>query len=185
MHEMLKDLAPKMEYALFPKLILYQLQSDGKMVSTNAIVIQVSKQKDLSPGKLRQAIMERWEKLTTISGGCLYGKSFIPFGKECGLHDSTMNYLIQQHNIFLNTTKHRIAKKMNTIDEIMEVELKNSKNDGMNDMAQLVVKGKIPFAGMEKTKVPGSFCILFHEQKPNVVDTFLLDIDTKLEDLGQ
>jgi hypothetical protein len=49
MHEMLKDLAPKMEYALFPKSISYQRQLDGKRVSTNAIAIQVSKQKDLSP----------------------------------------------------------------------------------------------------------------------------------------
>jgi hypothetical protein len=49
MHEMLKDLAPKMEYALFPKSISYQCQLDGKRVSTNAIAIQVSKQKDLSP----------------------------------------------------------------------------------------------------------------------------------------
>jgi hypothetical protein len=105
-----------------------------------------------------------------------------------------MNYLIQQHNIFLNTTKHRIANNLNDIDEIMEVELKHSKNDGMDDtemtlheqfMAQLDAKGNSLFAGMETTKVPGSFRILFHEQKADVVDTFLLDIDTKLEDLGQ
>jgi hypothetical protein len=93
----------------------------------------VSKQKDLSPGKLRQAIAERWEKLTAISGGCLYGKSCIPFGKECGLNSSTMNYIIQQQNIFLNTTRQRIANNLNDIDEIMEVELKNIKNDGMDD----------------------------------------------------
>jgi hypothetical protein len=120
---MLKELAPKLEYTLFPKSISYQRQLDGKRASTNAIEIQVSKQNDLSPGKLRQAIAERWEKLTAISGGCLYGKSFIPFGKECGINDSTMNYLIQKQNIFLNTTKQSIASNLNDIDEIIEVEL--------------------------------------------------------------
>jgi hypothetical protein len=194
MHEMLKDLAPTMDYALFPKSISYQRQSDGKRVSTNEIAIQASKQKDLSPGKLRQAIAECWEKLTAISGGCLYGKSFIPFGKECGLDDSKMNYLIQQHNIFVNTTKQCIANNLTKINEIMEVELKNSNNNGMDDtemtlreqfVDQLDAKGNSLFARMEKTKVPRSFRIPFHEQKSDVIDAFLLDIDTILEDLGQ
>jgi hypothetical protein len=53
-------------------------------------------------------------------------------------------------------------------------------------MAQLHAKGNCTlFARMEKTKVLGSFRILCHEQKIDVVDTFLLDIDTKPEDLGQ
>jgi hypothetical protein len=128
------------------------------------------------------------QKLMEISGGCLYGKSFIPFGKECVLDDSTMNYIIQQHNIFFNTTKQRIANNLNGIDEIMEVELKNSKHDGMDDtemtlreqfMSQLDAKGNSLFAGMEKTNVTGYFRILFHEKKADVVDTFLVDIDTK------
>jgi hypothetical protein len=153
----------------------------------------VLKQKYLSPGKLRQAIAERWEKLTAISGGCLYGKSCIPFGKECGLDASKMKYLIQKHNIFLNTPKQCIANNLNDIDEIMEVELKKNKNDGMDDtemtlckqfMDQLYAKGNNFFVGMEKTKVPGSLRILFHEQKADVVETFLLDLDTKLEDLA-
>jgi hypothetical protein len=39
LHEMLKDIAPMMEYALFAKTIPYQRQSDGKRVSMNAIEI--------------------------------------------------------------------------------------------------------------------------------------------------
>jgi hypothetical protein len=83
-----------------------------------------------------------------------------------------MNYFIQQQNIFLTTTKQRIANNLNNIDEIMEVELKNSKNDAMDDtemtlrkqfIAQLDAKGKSLFTRMKKTKVPGSFRILFHE----------------------
>jgi hypothetical protein len=75
----------------------------------------------------------------------------------------------------------------------MEVELKNSKNDGMDDtemtlrekcMAQLDAKGNSLFDGTEKTKVPGSFRILFHEQKADVIDTFLLDIDKNWRTLG-
>jgi hypothetical protein len=105
-----------------------------------------------------------------------------------------MNYLIQQHNIFLNTTKQRIANNLNDKDEIMEVELKNSKNDGMDDtdmilceqfMAQLDAKANSLFTRIENTKVPGSFRILFHEHKSDLVDTFLLDIDNTLEDLCQ
>jgi hypothetical protein len=52
MHEMLKDIAPTMDYALFLKSISYQRQLKGKRVSKNAIAIQVLKQKDFSPGKL-------------------------------------------------------------------------------------------------------------------------------------
>jgi hypothetical protein len=52
-------------------------------------------------------------------------------------------------------------------------------------MAQLDAKGCSLFARMEKAKVPGSFRILFHEQKAVVIETFLLNIDKKLEDLGK
>jgi hypothetical protein len=142
----------------------------------------------VSPGKLRQTIAERCEKLTAVSGGCLYGKSFILFDKECGLDDSTINYLIQQQNTFLNTTKQRIVNNLNDIDEIMEVELKYNKNDCMIEMtlreqymAQVDSKGNSLSAGTEKTKLPGSFRLLFHEQKSDDIDKFLLDIDTKLQ----
>jgi hypothetical protein len=82
---------------------------------------------------------------------------------------------------------------VNDIDEIMEVELNHNKNDGMDDtmticehfMAQLDAKGNSLFASMEKTKVHGSFRILFHEQKYNAADNSFLDISTKLHDLGQ
>jgi hypothetical protein len=73
LHEMIKYIAPMIEYALFTKMISCQRHSDGKRVSMNAIAIRVSNQKEVSPGKLQQTIAECCKKLTTVSGGCLYG----------------------------------------------------------------------------------------------------------------
>jgi hypothetical protein len=50
-------------------------------------------------------------------------------------------------------------------------------------MAQMDAKGNSMFSGTEKKKVPGSYRILFHEQKAPTVDNFLPDLDEKLCDL--
>jgi hypothetical protein len=190
---MLKDIAPTMEYALFPKTIPNQRQSYGKRVTINAITVQVSKQKEVTPGQLWQTIAEWWENLTNITGGSLYVKSFIPFRKECGLDDNTMHHLIEQQEVFLNTTKQWIVDNLNDIAELMDVELTHNKNDDTDGtemtireqfMAQLDAKGNSSFAGMENTKVPGSYCILIHEQKAVTVFIFSLDLDDKLRDFG-
>jgi hypothetical protein len=81
------------------------------------ITVQVSKQKEVTPGQLRHTIVERWENLAVITGGSLYGKYVIPLGKECSLDDKTMHHLIEEHNLLLNTNKQRIVANLNDIDE--------------------------------------------------------------------
>jgi hypothetical protein len=95
-----------------------------------------------------------------------------------------MNYRFPQNNIFLNTTRQRIANNLNDIDEIVEVE---SMEMTLREqfMAQVDAKGNSHFAGMENIKVPESFRIIFHQHKYDAFDNLLLDIYTKLQDLGQ
>jgi hypothetical protein len=98
-------------------------QSGRKRVSTNLIALQVSKQSEIRSGCLRHTIVERWKKLNDISGGSIYGKSVIPFGKECGLGDTTMHHLVEQQNICLKATKQRIVANLDDIDELMDLDL--------------------------------------------------------------
>jgi hypothetical protein len=76
----------------------YHRANDGlRIVSQNDLVSASAvrwKEGHYERDQLRQTIAERWDNLTAITGGSLYGKSFIPFGKECGLHDNTMHHLI-------------------------------------------------------------------------------------------
>jgi hypothetical protein len=53
------------------------------------------------------------------NGVSLASKLFIPFGKESTLEDSEMTHIIEQQNLYLQTTKHRIVLNLNDIvDEI-------------------------------------------------------------------
>jgi hypothetical protein len=50
------------------------------------------------------------------NGGTLFGKTFIPFGKEGDIGDDFMTNIIQQQNNVLRSTKQRIIQNMNDID---------------------------------------------------------------------
>jgi hypothetical protein len=81
------DVTTDLDYALFPNKISYRRHSDGKIISTNDIVLQVTKQNDIMRSILHQKIAERWAKLGVRDGGSLFRK----FGKECGLADACGN----------------------------------------------------------------------------------------------
>jgi hypothetical protein len=59
---------------------------------------------------------ERWQRLTVKTGGILFGKTSIPFGKEGDIVDQVMTKIIQQHNNSLRSNKQRIVRNLNNID---------------------------------------------------------------------
>jgi hypothetical protein len=92
-------------YALFPKNIRYIRKSDGAMLSTTGIALRIAKRPDVSEQLFREELAQQWSNLSTKNGGSLASKFFIPFGKESTLVDSEMTHIIEQQNLYLQTTK--------------------------------------------------------------------------------
>jgi hypothetical protein len=59
---------------------------------------------------------EKWQRMTAKTGGTLFGKTFIPFGKEGDLGYDVMTNIIQQPKNFLRSTKQYIVQNLNDID---------------------------------------------------------------------
>jgi hypothetical protein len=53
--------------------------------------------------------------------GTLFGKTFIPFGKEGGIWDEFMTTITQQQNHFLRSTKQCIVQNLNDIDYPIDI----------------------------------------------------------------
>jgi hypothetical protein len=53
--------------------------------------------------------------MTAKTGRTLFGKTFIPFGKEGEKGDEVMTNIIQQQNNFLRSTKQHIVQNLNDI----------------------------------------------------------------------
>jgi hypothetical protein len=113
---MMGETFKNVHYALFPKTIKYKRSKDGANMSTNGITLQVTKTPGITSADLRAEMAEKWQKLTAKNGGTLFGKTFIPFGKEGDIGDEVMTNIIQQHINFLRSTKQRIIRNLNDID---------------------------------------------------------------------
>jgi hypothetical protein len=109
-------------YALFPKNIRYVRKPDRAKLSTTGIALQIAKRPGISEQLFIEELAQRWSKLTIKNGGSLASKFFIPFGKESTLGDSEMTHIIEQHNLYLQTTKHRIVRNLNDIDDEINFE---------------------------------------------------------------
>jgi hypothetical protein len=83
------------KYALFPCTIKYK-RSDGMMLTTNGVAIEVAKTENTSSTSFRAAMAEKWLGLTAKTGGNLWGKTFIPFCREGDMGDSVMTAVFQQ-----------------------------------------------------------------------------------------
>jgi hypothetical protein len=112
-------------YALFPKNIRYVRRSDGAKLSTTGISLHITKPPGVSEQGFREELAERWSNLTIKIGGSLASKLCIPFGKESTLGDSEMTPIIEQHNLYLQTTKQKIVRNLNDIDEEIDLEVNN------------------------------------------------------------
>jgi hypothetical protein len=115
-------------YALFPKNIRYIRKSDGAKLSTTCISLRIAKRPGVSDQLFREELAQRWSNLSTKKGGSLASKSFIPLGKESTLGDSEMTHIIEQQNLYLQTTKQRIVRNLNDIDDEINFETHDDVN---------------------------------------------------------
>jgi hypothetical protein len=70
------------QYVLLSKTIKYKRSKDGVNMTTNSIALQVARTTGITASDFRADVAERWQWLKVKTGGKLFGKTFIPFGKE-------------------------------------------------------------------------------------------------------
>jgi hypothetical protein len=102
-----------------------------------------------------------------------------------------MTHIIEQQNLYLQTTKQRIVTNHNDIDEEIDLEV----NDDIDMeragttiremfMKHLDNKGNALFHSMEHTNTYGVYRLLFDKTNTEQVDTMLTTIDESLNALG-
>jgi hypothetical protein len=99
------------------------------MLTTNGIATQVSKTADISSTYFRAAMAEKWQGLTSKTGVTLWGKTFIPFGREGGMGDAVMTAVFQQQNEYLQEATQRIVQNRADIDEIIEIDMNEEEDE--------------------------------------------------------
>jgi hypothetical protein len=115
-------------YALFPKNSRYIRKSYGVKLRTTGISLQIEKRPGVSEQLFREELAQRWTNLSTKNGGSLASKFFIPFAKESTLGDSEMTHIIEQQNLYLRTTKQRIVRNLNDINDEINFETHDDVN---------------------------------------------------------
>jgi hypothetical protein len=117
-------------------------------------------------------VAEKWQRMTGKTEGTLFGKTFIPSGKEGDIGDDFMTNIIQQQNNFLRSTKQCIVQNLNDIDCPIDI-ITGSAED--MDAATVTLRdifyqykddeeGQL-FDAIEKTNKGGTHRFLFHESK--------------------
>jgi hypothetical protein len=172
-------------YALFPKT------KDGAKMSTNGITLQVTKTPGITAADLRAEMAEKWQKLTAKNGGTLFGKPFIPFGKEGEIGDEVMTNIIQQQNNFLRSTKRRIVQNLNDID--CPIDIVSGSREEL-DAATISLRdvfyqykdgeGKQLIDAIEKINTGGTYIFLFNEKKIELINNMLNNLDATLDKIG-
>jgi hypothetical protein len=111
--------------------------------------------------------------------------------KEYTLGDSEMTHIIEQQNLYLQTTKQRIMRNLNDIDDEINFETHNDVNmEGSGTtvremfMKHLDNKGNALFVSLEHTNNSDVYRLLFDETNTEQVDTLLGTIDESLDSMG-
>jgi hypothetical protein len=178
-------------YALFPKTIRYKRSKDGEKMSTNGITLQVTNNPGMTAADFRAEMVENWQKMTAKNGGTLFGKTFIPFGKEGDIGDEVMTNIIQQQNNLLRSTKQRIVQNLNDIDcPINIISGSGEEIDASTILLRDVFyqykdsEGKQLIEAIDKTNTGGTYIFLFHEKKTDSIDNMLNNLDATLDKIG-
>jgi hypothetical protein len=160
-------------------------------MSTNGITLQVTKTPGIAAADFRAEMAEKWQKLTAKNGGTLFGKTFIPFGKEGDIGYEVMKNIIQQQNNFLRSTKQRIVQNLNDID--CPIDIISGSGEEI-DAATIPLRdvfyqykdseGKQMIEAIDKTNTGGTCRFLFHEKKTESIDNMLNDLDATLDEIG-
>jgi hypothetical protein len=85
----------EVQYALFPKSSNYKRVSDGVRFTTTGVTMQIAKSPNATTADFRASMADKWQRINAKNGGTLYGKTFIPFGKEGDMGDAIMTNVIQ------------------------------------------------------------------------------------------
>jgi hypothetical protein len=196
MREAIKDQMPieyaNVEWALFPKTIYYTRTSDGVKMSTSGVSLQVTKQAAGQVESTREDIAKMWKKVSPHRGAPLVGKHFVPFGKSGDTGDIITTQIIHRQNAMLKSTKQRVLTNLNDIDAVIEMETPATANSGHNGMftlreAFLSYKddaGEPIFSAIEATQTSGTYRLLFNDNIHEAVDNILIDVDEKLDAIG-
>jgi hypothetical protein len=51
-------------------------------LTTTGVIMQIEKSPNILAADFRVSMADKWQKINDKNGGTLYGKTFIPFGKE-------------------------------------------------------------------------------------------------------
>jgi hypothetical protein len=81
-----------------PKAINYKSVSDGARLMTTGVTMQIAISPNAVAADLHASMAEKLQKINTNNGGTLYGKTFIPRGKEGDMGDAIMTNVIQQQH---------------------------------------------------------------------------------------
>jgi hypothetical protein len=102
-----------------------------------------------------------------------------------------MTHIIEQQNLYLQTTKQRIVRNLNDINEEIDLGVNDDVDmDGAGTkirdffMNRLDNKCNALFHSMEHTHTSGVYRLLFDESSTVQVDTLLATIDDSLDVLG-
>jgi hypothetical protein len=164
------------------------------MLTTNGIAIQVAKTEITSPTYFRAAMAEKWQGLTAKTGGTLWGKTFIPFGREGGMGDAVMTAVFQKQNKYLQEATQRIVQNIADIDEIIKIDMNEEEDEEMEGTGialrhiflQYSDKHDKPLLqSIEQTSTGGTYLFIFDKSKVAEVDAMLASIDSDLEKIGQ
>jgi hypothetical protein len=139
-------------------------------MSTNGITLQVTKTHGITAADFRAEMAEKWQKLTAKHRGTLFGKTFIPFGKEGYIGDEVMTNITQKQNNFLHLTKQRIVQDLNDID--CPIDIVSGSGEEL-DTATISIRdvfyqykdgeGKQLINAIKKKNTGGTYIFLFHE----------------------
>jgi hypothetical protein len=130
-------------------------------------------------------------KTYSKNGGTLFGKTFIPFGKEGGIGDESMTNIIQQQNNFLRSTKQCIVQNLNDIYCPIDIisrsgEEIDASNISISDVFYKYKdsEGKKIIDAIDKTNIGGTYRFLFHEKNTELIDNMLNILDATLDEIG-
>jgi hypothetical protein len=183
---MMTKVDKEIKLAIFSKTIKYKRVKDGKVMSTTVVTLQVAKSEGITATEFRANMAEKWQRLDTKTGGSLFGKKFIPFGKYGDLGDDIMMAIISKQNRFLKNSKQRIIYNLNDIDEIVEISLADDVEMDMEasgvTLREVLYNHKDAkvtqlFESIKKTKNGDTYGVLFDEAKTVEVDVVLDNLD--------